>query len=226
VTHPQTTNGCAYIIGYSNVRKLKGAALVGPGLTGLTLNVRVVFKLKKPEYFEFDSAGELDFKPCPTCKIKHALPPAHTTFLGFGFMPVSATLQLTEVGTTNIISVGGGFSLTSNTVWTEVRLQVSNVKINGVPVDVGPHCQSATPVLLKLLGDPNGNPPYSLQNGGPLTGNVTLPNFTGCGAGDNLDPLFTASISGPKNFVLLTQGPLCPLVGSGICPPRIPKPIR
>jgi hypothetical protein len=217
------------VIGYSDVRKLKGSALIGPGLTDLSLNVRTVTKNSKPTYDEFDNAGILDFKPCPTCKTVHGLPPAHTTFLGFGFVPVSATLQLTEIGTTNIFAIGTATTLTTNLVYSELTLRVYGVKINGIPLNVGPHCQSAHPIVLKLVGNPNSKPPYSIQGGGPLTGEITIPAFSGCGVGEKLDPLFTASISGPGNFVLLTQGVPCFVVGKFGCTrhgPTIPKPLR
>ena len=222
---PPPEPGCAFIVGYSNVQKLKGAALVGPGLSNLAVAVKEF--VKQPNYFQEDSAGQLEFKPCPTCKIQHALPPSKATFLAFGFVPVSATMQLTEIGTINIISIGAGFSLTSNTVWSQVSLRVHDVKVNGVPLPVGPHCGASKPILLKLSGDPTGHPPYALQTGGPLTGNITIPKFTGCGVGQNLNPIFNASIAGPKNFVLLTQGPPCFITGGGFgCPPKNPKPIR
>jgi hypothetical protein len=222
---PPPEPGCAFIVGYSNVEKLNGAALVGPGLSNLAVAVKEF--VKQPNYFQEDSAAELEFKPCPTCKIQHALPPSRATFLAFGFMPVSATMQLTEIGNINIISIGGGFSLTSNTVWSEVSLRIHDVKVNGVPLPVGPHCGASKPILLKLSGDPKGHPPYALQTGGPLTGNITIPKFTGCGVGQNLNPIFNASIAGPKNFVLLTQGPPCFITGGGFgCPPKQPKPIH
>jgi len=222
---PPPEPGCAFIVGYSDVKKLNGAGLVGPGLSDLAVAVKEF--VKQPNYFQEDSAGQLEFKPCPTCKIQHALPPATATFLGFGFVPVTATLQLNEIGTINIISIGAGFSLTSNTVWSEVSLHIRDVKVNGVPLPVGPHCGAGKPILLKLRGDPKGHPPYALQTGGPLTGTITIPAFTGCGVGQNLNPIFNASISGPKNFVLLTQGPPCFITGGGFgCPPKKPKPIH
>ena len=234
VNFPPSSSACAYIVGYSDVRKLNGASLIGPGLTALSINVRTVIKNGNPGYFEFDNAGILDFKPCPTCKIVHGLPPAHATFLGFGFVPVSATLQLTEIGTTNVFAIGTAFALTTNLIFSEVTLRVFDVKVNGVPLDVGPHCQSAQPIVLKLTGNPNSNPPYSVQGGGPLTGDITIPPFRGCGVGENLDPLFTASISGPGNFVLLTQGVPCFVIGNFDCEQTpdgnfraaVPKPIR
>jgi hypothetical protein len=225
VTHPGAELGCAYIVGYSDVRKLNGAALVGPGLTNLAIGERVVLNLTSG-YFEEDSAAQLDFRPCPTCKIVHALPAAHATFLAFGFMPVSATLQLTEIGTINIIGVGTTSALASNTAWSLMALRISDVTINGQPLAVGPHCQTVRPLLIKLVGLGTGPQPYTLQGGGPLTGQITIPPFTGCGVTENLDPLFTGTVSGPGNFAKFTQGSLCTLIGDLGCPPPIPKPRR
>lgn len=225
VTHPGAQLGCAYIAGYADVRKLDGAALVGPGLTNLSIGDRVVFNLNSG-YFEEDSAAQLDFRPCHTCRIVHALPPARATFLAFGFMPVSATLQLIEVGTINIIGVGTVSTLKTNTAWSLLALRISDVKVNGQPLAVGAHCQTVRPVLVKLTGFGTGPQPYSLQGGGPLTGKVTIPPFTGCGVTENLDPLFTGTVSGPGNFAKLTQGSLCTLIGNLGCPPPVPKPRR
>ena len=65
-------------------------------------------------------------------------------------MPVTATLQLTEVGTTNIYSVGTASALKTNTVWADVSLRVSDVTVDGLPLDVGTRCGSAKPILLKI----------------------------------------------------------------------------
>ncbi|MBC7269927.1 MAG: hypothetical protein H5T76_14660, partial [Streptomyces sp.] len=55
---------------------------------------------------------------------------------------------------------------------------------------------------------------YQLTSGGPLTGEFTIPAFTGCGTGgEDLDPLLTASVSGPGNYTKQIQGQTCaPLV--------------
>jgi hypothetical protein len=225
VTHPPPELGCAYIVGYADVRKQNGAALVGPGLTNLALGLRVVLNLGTG-YFEEDTAGQLDFKPCRTCRIVHGLPPARATFLAFGFMPVSATLQLTEIGTINIIGVGTTSALASNTAWSLMELRIYDVDINGQPLNVGAHCQTKDPLLIKLTGVSNGPQPYSLQGGGVLTGQVTIPPFEGCGVTEDLDPLFTGTVSGPGNFAKFTQGPLCTLIGDLGCPPKIPKPVH
>ncbi len=225
VTHPAAELGCAYLAGYADVRKLNGASLVGPGLANLAIGGRVVYNLGTG-YFEEDSAGELDYRPCPACRIVHGLPPARATFLAFGFMPVSATLQLTEIGTLNIIGVGTTSALTSNTAWSLMELRIYDVDVNGQPLNVGPHCQTKQALLIKLTGVGTGPQPYSLQGGGPLTGQVTIPPFEGCGVTENLDPLFTGTVSGPGNYAKFTQGAICTLIGDLGCPPPKPKPLR
>ena len=93
----------------------------------------------------------------------------------------------------------------STTVTSEQRIQVSDVTVNGTPLNVGQHCRTAVPTNVVLTS----NAGYDVTKGGVLSGNITIPPFTGCGVGENLDPLLTASISGPGNFVQLTQGPTC-----------------
>ena len=106
-------------------------------------------------------------------------------------------------------------------------IQVENVLVNGTPLDVGSDCHTVRPFPLVLTG----KPPYELQTGGVLNGTITVPPFTGCGVGENLDPIFNASVSGPGNFVQLTQGSLCvSWVSTGAfpsgCPATVRKPIR
>ena len=169
------------------MRKLHGAALVGPGLTNIDI-VKFVENLNiNPVYFQEDTAGRLAFKPCPTCKVERAFPPATSTFLAFGFEPVTATIQLTENGNLNIFGVGFGGTLTSNTVYSSLNLQISNVKVNGVPLSVGNSCHIVHPITAVLVGLASSKPPYSLQQGGPLTGTITVPKFKGCGVSENLD---------------------------------------
>jgi len=209
---------CTYVAGFSDVRKLHEAAIVGPGYSGISLNIkRFIINCGKNtcgrqhNYFQTDSAGELEYHGKPQ------LPPATNTLLAFGFMPVTATLQLTELGTLNAYSVGAATpgecppksktcAITTTNLYSAVRLRIYNVKINGVPFNVGPGCQTATPFLIKLTGS---TPYYLVQIGGVLTGTVSIPPFTGCGVGENLDSIFTATVSGPDNGILMSQGFPC-----------------
>ena len=113
-----------------------------------------------------------------------------------------------------------------------MRIVPGSVKVNGVPLDVGSHCETP-PFDAILTGSSATNPPYSVQIGGPLTGKVTIPHFKNCGSGEKLDPIFNAAISGPRNFNLLTQGVVCFVHGGGLgCEPKTPdsriagKPLR
>lgn len=159
------------------------------------------------------------------------LPPARATFLAFGFMPVSATLQISELGTVNaalVDCVPGKKSCPNNPpayalFYGRVSLHISNVEINGVPLNVGSHCGTATPFDLALTGLP---PSYNVSAlYGVLTGSVTIPAFSGCANHtDNLDPVFDSTVSGPGNFVKITQAQLCYVHNptKQTCPPRKP----
>jgi len=222
---------CGYITGYADVAKLIGAALLQPlspakpGLANVDFAER--YKPKPGELTEFSTA-ELYYRGKPE------LPPVTATFLAFRFVPVTATLHITELTPINIVSTSGTIKLPYPiivTASTKVSIHVTNVRVNGVPLNVGPSCRTAAPVKLVLVGHgDNTIPPkgYTVPTGGPLSGTVTIPPFTGCGVTENLNPLFTGSISGRGNFVKQTQGKLCgpsqPAAWS--CPPPVPKPLR
>jgi hypothetical protein len=220
---------CVYADGYSDVLKLNGAAFLGPGLTNISPFLNSIFNFHPPKinYFQQDSAAELSFHGRPE------FPPARATFLAFGFTPASAVMHLTEIGTMNVVTVGAAAPTqcshpcpTITTVFSRLQLRIDGVTVNGVPLSVGSRCETV-PFDVILTGSSASKPPYSFTAGGPVTGVVTIPQFTGCGVGENLDPLFNGSISGPGNFTLLTQGVVCqqgsPPIG---CPPKAPKPLR
>jgi hypothetical protein len=230
--HPKPpTFGCAYIVAFSNVKKLNGAALIGPGETAIQFAKAEILDAPLPyNYLEEVNTGQLDYAGL------HELPPAKATFLAFGFMPVSATMQLKEIGTLNAIAVGDlniteckqtHNCVTVTKINTEVTLRIYNVNVNGVPLNVGPSCETP-PFTIELTGK---GPKYNIATGGPLYGTVNIPQFTGCGVGETLDTIFDGSISGPGNFISAQQGTLCtPNSGSGCgnrdTGPSIPKPVH
>lgn len=233
VHRPTPSIGCALAAGYANVRKLNGASKLGPVTVAVTVAIKVDYNFSKSNYFQEDSAGMLDYRSCVRhkCTIKHGLPPTQATFLAFGFMPATATMHLDEIGTLDLFGVGTTSTLKVNYSWALMRLTISNVKVNGVPLNVGPNCQAVRPLTIELIGRA---PAYSLQTGGPLDGNVNIPAFKDCGVGENLDPIFgtmrrgvlVGSISGPGNFSILTQGNICTPASDSGCPPRLPRPIH
>ena len=266
IIHGGTSNptlGCAYLIGYADARKFHESALVGPAPYGAA---RAAFI--RVDSYATDTAthhGQLHVYVCSGADLDYhnllQFPPLKATFLNFGFVPVTAVLQLSETKwphrpTENrqcyqgniknkpvklpnpIVTVFSDLNDDSaakfpvlNISETYLTIHISQVSVNGVPLNVGPNCGSAEPIKAVLTGHGHNGPPptgYTLDNGGPLTGNVTITKFMHCGVGENIDPLFNAGISGPGNFQLLTQGTLCTpkQVGKPGCPPTIPKPRR
>jgi hypothetical protein len=242
ISFPPLEPGCAYTGGYSDVLKLNGAGLIRPGLIDLSVNARLAYcdyadKIGKCQkgtnYFQTDNYGELFYHGLPE------FPPSKTTFLAFGFEPVSATLHLIEIGTINAVAIGAYDTSvcspahpcpTNVTVSSYLYIRVTNVAVNGVPLNVGADCGTA-PFDAIVTGTSASKPPYSVTGGGPVIGTIDIPPFTNCGVGEDLDPLFTASISGPSNPSLLTQGAVCFIEGGGTCSPKtglppVPKLLR
>jgi len=267
------TLGCAHLIGYADVSKQHGAALVGSGPNGIppaaflhadTYATDIGCVPAEPTLAKcLSSHGALHVYFCTVAQLDFhkqlAFPPAQATFLTFGFVPVTAVVELSEVAWPSnhppvedprcdkgfspskpvplpspIISV---FTDANNSVASQplvnigttfLSLHVSQVAVNGVPLPVGSHCGTAQPMLTVLTGHGTNAPVtgYTLATGGPLTGEVTIPSFVNCGVGENLDPLLNASIAGPANFQLITQGTLCTPQQLTLCPPTIPKPRR
>jgi hypothetical protein len=222
---PITFAGSGYLTGWTNVSKLHGSALLGPGLKD---NPPAAFlETSLVEYvlpnnincgFSYQYlTGALNYQGKPQ------FPPARTTFLAFGFMPTTATMELNlqPIDCRDLTGhiYGRGYECItvsaevipplaySVTATTLAEVRIYDVKENGVPLNVGPHCQTVTPMNVTLNG--NSTAGYNLNTGGPLDGFTTVPRFTGCGVGENLDPLFDSTVSGPGNYVKLTQGALC-----------------
>jgi hypothetical protein len=222
---------CGYITGFSDVAKLYGAALLQPKRPARPALVNIDFAYRhfiKPGKLIALSTGELDYQG------HRQLPPVRTTFLAFRFVPVTATLKVTELTPIKIRSVSGitapPYPITVRAT-TRVSIRISDVDVNGVPLAIGPHCRPVSSPRLILVGrGDNTIPPkgYTVPTGGPLSGRLTIPAFTHCGITENLDPLLTGSISGPGNFVLMTQGKLCgpSQPAAWTCPPPVPKPIH
>jgi hypothetical protein len=133
-------------------------------------------------------------------------------------------MELSQVGPMNIHTDGLAVApfTYSVTATSQLSARIHDVKVNGVPLDVGPNCRTATPINATLTG---GTPQYTdILKGGPLSGTVEIPPFSGCGVTENLDPLLTGTVSGPGNRVEVVQGTLCvPADPRSPCPPLIPQ---
>lgn len=118
------------------------------------------------------------------------------------------------------------------------EITLSDLRVDGVPVDLGPRCRTVRPADLELWGAddytpgggglleaydgrhqgtlaPLSSPYYGQDNGRMVRGStgIEVPRFTGCGAKEDLSPLVTAMASGPDNPVRVVQSPIFPHEG-------------
>ncbi|MCQ4211140.1 DUF6801 domain-containing protein [Streptomyces longispororuber] len=213
---------CAYAVGFGTVRKLDGSMVINdpsktPALMNVRANAQTITYKSGPYYAALNSLAEV------------TLPDAESTFLGFGFAPVTAKVTF-ETGKLTIStgSIGNPPNREPFAVATFFQsLRIHDVKVNGTPLDVGPDCRTSKPYRATLRADFSEGGGYKdVLHGGVLSGVVDIPAFTGCvgKSGENVDALFTASISGPGNLVTMNQAEVCSPKGkdSPGCPPVIP----
>ncbi|WP_216213171.1 hypothetical protein [Amycolatopsis aidingensis] len=124
---------------------------------------------------------------------------AHGEFTVFGFVPVSADLDLIPQGQTTGKIDGGSVTAEAN-----VTLKLSNVKVAGVPAFIGDNCRTKTPATVSLASAPGFNPLV----GGDLLSTFTIPKFSGCKVLTVIpwvaDLALDALIAGPDNDLKLT----------------------
>jgi hypothetical protein len=206
VTEGAPSSACAVPVGFATLRKLKSSAIVNDpradriGLMHLGMLMRQV---NAPGYVEYDHLGIIQ------------LPDAEGTFLAFGFQPTSAKVRF-EAEPATIVNAKRGDGPMTTRVGYRQHLRLYDVRINGVPLDVGPGCRTSRPVETILSGT------YPVSRGGLLQGELDIPPFSGCGTqeGEDLDSLFTGVISGPGNVLKIQQGSVCT---RSSCENKIPK---
>jgi hypothetical protein len=162
-----------------------------------------------------------------------AFTPVTVSYLGYGFLPISATVEFLPVDyrdSTMIHSFGTLFDgILRNHL--DVVSRLSDVKVNGVPLDAGPDCVSETPITIDMIGEYDpfgaggliGTDPV---NPDPKYRGFTLPPFKNCGAAEKLSSLFTGQNSGPGNQASahLSLITLCQEPDHRNCPPVAPIP--
>lgn len=215
-----TDSFCAYLTGFSNVKKLNTSILQPAGIVNINATK---FIRTCPE-----GTGVLCQKALvyPELNGEPKLPPAPGSFYAFGAIPATGTMQLTQIGLADVYlwSTSRPPFLGTTTVKVKLSAQILDARVNGVEVPVGPNCRTAVPIDAVFTGTFDT---YSITKGGLLKGTVTIPEFRGCGTTEDLDPVFTGLVSGPDNFVKLTQGPVCTVGGNNNgCPPVKPEPQR
>ncbi|MEO3788296.1 DUF6801 domain-containing protein [Actinocorallia sp. B10E7] len=199
--------GCAYMSGFANVTKLGAATLLNdPAAPGPALTNVIVHPPK---------AGHLlvDFQFASPLR-------ARSTFLVFGFMPATAVIEMAqrEKGLVDLAIATGKLTVTG-----EMEIRITEASVNGTPMRVGSRCRSRTPAKIEATGGEDYKNPLL---GGSLNGTFAIPEFTGCGVGEDLSRIFSGAVSGSGNLLKLVQGPVCAPPDPGECPPRVPEPRR
>jgi len=124
------------------------------------------------------------------------LPPATGSFKELGLIPVTATVAFLQNGpTTGTVDLNTG----AVTTMSNITLQITSLSVAGLPVPVGPSCESATPASVSLASQPG----FSIVKGGTVSGTYTVPPFAGCGL---ITPVLNLTITGPGNTISLTLG--------------------
>lgn len=139
-----------------------------------------------------------------------SMPPAPGYFVVFRFMPVTNNTSFVQVGdatgTIDLADTAGA----KTKVKVKLKLVISEVKQNGVPLDVGPDCHTVTPVDIDLSGTINlgarrvneTEPVTEADRAATIKTTYAIPAFTGCGVTENLSPLMTGLVSGPGNELI------------------------
>lgn len=124
------------------------------------------------------------------------LPPATGSFNELGLIPVTTTVELVQDGKTT-----GTVSLAKDTVTatSKITLKITDLKVAGLDVPVGPDCQSASPATITVSSGTG----FTIGGGGPVSGTYTIPPFANC----LLETLIiNLTIPGPGNTISLTLG--------------------
>jgi hypothetical protein len=125
------------------------------------------------------------------------LPASTGSFTEFGVIPVQATAQFTESEPTT-----GTADLVTGAVQTEshVNIRLTSLKVAGIPVIVGDHCQTGSPAVIDLASEPG----FNVLEGGVVSGSYTIPDFHDCLLAT---PIINVIIPGAGNTISLTLGP-------------------
>ncbi|MEU6678902.1 DUF6801 domain-containing protein [Streptomyces sp. NPDC046925] len=190
----EPTSMCAVPAGFATLRKLKSSALVNDprgrqiGRMHLAMRMREV---RAPDYVEYDHLGIMQ------------LPDTEGTFLAFGFQPITAKVRFEPEPATIVNIIRPGERPVTRVGYRQ-HLRLYDVRVNGVPLDVGPRCRTSRPVETELTGS------YPVSEGGLLEGELDIPPLGGCGTGgEDLDTLLSGAVSGPGNALKIRQGRVC-----------------
>ncbi|MFC7219112.1 DUF6801 domain-containing protein [Streptomyces polyrhachis] len=193
-----SNNLCAIATGFATVRKQQRSMIVNDGRKNVMTALRLVFNQER--YTDPRQPGWTRRMHSGTI----ALPDAESSFMVFDFQPASAKVAF-EAGPVTAVSdqQSGTTGLTMHVGYFQ-HLRLYDVKINGVPLRVGPDCRTSKPIKTML----SGKYATTINNGGILTtGSLEIPPFSGCRNGtEDVSRLLTLAISGPGNKLKIRQG--------------------
>ncbi|WP_436497877.1 hypothetical protein [Actinokineospora sp. HUAS TT18] len=135
------------------------------------------------------------------------MPPASGYFVVFRFVPVTNTNSFVQVGTASGTANMNDFPTVHADIKLALDLVITDVKQNNVPLNVGANCRSKTPIAVSIKGDLDlSAPKITPQNPNPkpaatIDSEYTIPPLVGCGVTEDLTPLLTGLVSGPKNLL-------------------------
>jgi hypothetical protein len=124
------------------------------------------------------------------------LPPATGSFTELGLVPVTVTAEFVQDGqTTGTVDL----ATDSVTATSDITLQITDLKVAGIDIPVGPDCQSAYPAVITVSSGTG----FTIGTGGPVSGTYTIPPFVNCLLET---PIINLVIPGPGNTINLTLG--------------------
>ncbi|QKV78667.1 hypothetical protein [Amycolatopsis sp. Hca4] len=138
---------------------------------------------------------------------KLAIPPANGYFVAFRFMPTTGRVEIIPDGdATGTATVHTGkdkdckatqTNICADTdVTAKVFIRLSDVKVDGRPLDVGPDCRTAQPAAVTIKALVPISPPAPPVK---VTSTFTTPEFAGCVGHEDVSRLLTGLVSGPGN---------------------------
>lgn len=100
-----------------------------------------------------------------------SLPASTGSFTALGFVPVTATAEFIQDGQITGTDVNGGITATAH-----ITIRLTKVIAGGIPLIVGPFCQTSPATIDLASGDG-----FNVLTGGPVSGTFTIPPFANCG---------------------------------------------
>jgi hypothetical protein len=126
------------------------------------------------------------------------LPPAGVSFSLLG-QQATGTTEFQQVGqATGTLDLSTG----AITATTDVTIKITSLALDGLPLYVGPACQTIKPAVITVKSGSN----WTIRQGGTLTGTYRIPYFNNCGLLDTLAPTINLLIPRPGNTITLKLG--------------------